>query len=276
MINAPEPIKTYKQFVSHQSPKNKIRNLLRSGAILALSRLRSIPQTSNWLRFPYYHHVFDDERAGFDAHLRYMKNFGDFIGLDDAVAWLASDEPIQGRYFCITFDDGFRNCLTNAMPILLEHEVKAAFFLPTRYIGASGKEISSSFYKGRNIIMEFLSWEDCKQMVQAGMTIGSHTVNHVRLSNLSAKEAEQELSDSKKTIEDKLGQPCLHFCCPVGIPGTDFLEERDPKIAQQVGYKSFLTTKRGSWQHKSSPMLVEREHTTAIWKTFQLRYFFSL
>jgi peptidoglycan/xylan/chitin deacetylase (PgdA/CDA1 family) len=60
----------------------------------------------------------DDECASFDKQLKYMKNIGDFISLDDAVTLLESNQSLCGRYFCITFDEGFKNCFTNAIPIL--------------------------------------------------------------------------------------------------------------------------------------------------------------
>ena len=77
----------------------------------------------------------DDERRGFDAHLRYMSRHGDFISMDDAVQALVNPAGIGGRYFCVTFDDGVKNCVTNALPILVERRVPAAFFIATDYVG---------------------------------------------------------------------------------------------------------------------------------------------
>ena len=117
-----------------------------------------MPRNANWLRFPYYHHVFDDERANFDAHLRYMRKYAEIISLDDAMGMLSAADPIDGRYFCLTFDDGFKNCLTNALPILLEHQAKAAFFVPTSFIGTSvehDRERLLGFYGHGRILMEF-------------------------------------------------------------------------------------------------------------------------
>jgi len=273
------PVTTYEHFSAHISLKNRVRSLIRNGAIFALSLTRSMPQKLNWIQFPYYHHVFDDERSGFEEHLRYMKNFGDFISLDDAVDVLESNHPVNGRYFCITFDDGFKSCMTNAMPVLLKYEVPATFFLPIKYIDSSvenDSELCSGFFKGEEIMMEFLSWEDCRKMAQAEMSFGSHTVGHVRLIELSEEEAEREMKESKSIVEREIGRPCHHFCSPVGHPGIDFLVDRDPKIAERLGYKSFATGRRGSVRRKPTPMLLERHHIVAAWNTYQLRYFLSL
>ena len=269
---------TYQQFTAHLSLKNRGRSLMRDGALFAFSLMRSIPRGLNWIQFPYYHHVFDDERNGFDEHLKYMKNFGDFISLDDAVDVLESNRPIDCRYFCITFDDGFKSCITNAMPILLKYKVPATFFIPTKYIGSSvdrDSELCSGFYEGEKIMMEFLSWEDCRKMAQEGMSFGSHSVSHIRLINLSEEDVERELKDSKSIIECELGQPCVNFCPPVGHPGVDFLVDRDIKIAKRLGYRSFATGRRGSVRRRQAPMQIDRHHIIAVWPTYQLRYFFS-
>ena len=129
-----QPVRTYAEFGSHSGGSEQFRAMARDAAVLALSIGRSINATSGWIRFPYYHHVFDDERHGFTRQLNYLRGFGEFISLDDAVGLLISGKAIDGRYFCITFDDGFKNCLTNAVPILLDKGAPAAFFMTTGYI----------------------------------------------------------------------------------------------------------------------------------------------
>lgn len=273
-----KPALRYRDFAGHQSLVSRIRAIARDGSILALSAGRSIARSSGWIRFPYYHHVFDDERDGFSRQLTYLNNFGDFISLDDAVAMLESGDDIKGRYFCITFDDGFRNWLTNAMPILLDHGAPAAFFLATDYIGtdleADREHLLGFFDHGQNL-MEFLSWPDCKRMIDAGMTIGSHTVHHARLADLQADDVFKELIDSKAVIEENLGVTCDHFCFPFGIPNNDFLPERDSDLVRQAGYRSVSTGLRGAMRQGASPYMIRRDHILANWSNFQLRYFLS-
>ncbi len=109
------------------------------------------------------------------------------------------------------------------------------------------------------------------------MTVGSHTVTHPRLVDVAAPDVERELLESKQTIEHQLGTECRHFSCPKGRPDVDFLEHRDPGIAARLGFRSFLTTKRGGVDERRSanPMLIPRDHVIASWSVHQLRYFFS-
>ena len=92
-----ESIRTYRDFIARQSLAAKARGLARDAALRALSLGRSPAAVSGWIRFPFYHHVFDDERKDFERQLDFMAGLGDFIGLDDAVAMLAAGDPIDGR-----------------------------------------------------------------------------------------------------------------------------------------------------------------------------------
>jgi peptidoglycan/xylan/chitin deacetylase (PgdA/CDA1 family) len=278
MTPSAAPVRRYKDFAAGTSALARARGALRDAAVTALSVGRRPDATKGWIRFPFYHHVFDDEQGGFARQLDYMSSLGDFIGLDAAVQLLASGDPIDGRYFCVTFDDGFKNWFTNAVPILVDQGAAAAFFLVTRYIGTSpeaDRDALLGFYEEGDLLMEFLNWDDCRQMVAAGMTIGSHTVNHVRLAALDEAAAEAELRQSKQTIEAELGQPCDHFCCPFGRENIDYFPDRDPNIARRVGFKSFLSGHRGAMRQGNSPMMVRRDHLLAGWGNAQLRYFFS-
>ena len=269
-----QPINNFSDFMSAYSWQQRLRSKVRDSAVVSLSPFKRIPRKDNWIRFPYYHHVFNDERESFARQLKYMKNFGDFISLDDAIEMLESDSSIQGRYFCITFDDGFKNCATNAVPILINHNAPASFFLPTKYIGSASGE-ALDFWLPIRVSVEFLNWEDCREMMRSGMSFGAHTVSHRLLIDLSDTEVEKELRDSKEHIEREFQIPCQHFCCPVGQPDIDFSTNRDPEIARRLGYRSFLTTRRGSASRKPKPMLLERDHVIAGWSNHQLRYFFS-
>lgn len=272
------PVQTYRDFIAGQSLLDRARGALRNAAILALSTGRSLDNKEGWIRFPFYHHVFDDERLGFARQLDFMASHGDFIGLDDAVDMIESGAPINGRYFCVSFDDGFKNWITNAMPILLDYGVPAAFFVVAGYIGTEVKrdrEKLLGFYESRDRLMEFLSWDDCREMAGAGMTIGSHTINHVHLCDLDDDEVEAELAGSKQLIESELGRACDHFCCPFGRANIDYRPDHHPAIALRAGYRTFLATTRGAVRQGASPMEIPRDHLLAGWENYQLRYFFS-
>jgi peptidoglycan/xylan/chitin deacetylase (PgdA/CDA1 family) len=112
-------------------------------------------------------------------------------------------------------------------------------------------------------------------MADAGMTIGSHTMNHVHLTDLDDDGVEAELADSKQLIEAELGRACVHFCCPFGRANIDYRPDHHPAIALRIGYRTFLATTRGAVRQGASLMGIPRDHLLAGWENYQLRYFFS-
>lgn len=73
--------------------------------------------------------------------------------------------------------------------------------------------------------------------------IGAHTVSHPRMSELSAESALAELVEGRARLESRLGLEVRHFAFPYGRPGD--CDERDFGLAQQAGYVSASTTRRG-------------------------------
>jgi peptidoglycan/xylan/chitin deacetylase (PgdA/CDA1 family) len=280
-VDPPRPRLTqYRQLENSFPLKRRLRNTARKSAIFLMSLASKIPPGRQSVSFPMYHHVFDDERQDFARHLRFLRNHGDLIGVDDALKALTNPAGVGGTYFCITFDDGFRNCFTNAMPILVEHKAPAAFFLPTDYIGKDldrDWETTRRFFEtsGYDVPIEFLTWDECRQMQSAGMTIGAHTCGHVRISELDRAAVERELRESKSIIERELGRPCEHFACPWGRPGLDFDPAVHPQIAREFGYKSFLTTRRGPNYAGTDPFALKRENFFAFDGDSLLRYFLA-
>ena len=244
-----------------------------------LGRLARIPIQQEWIQFQFYHGVLDDQRGVFQRQLAFLRRHGDFIGLDEALALLRSASRLGGRYFCLTFDDGFKNVFTNAVPILKELQIPAAFFLPTKYIGLDLEqdwEQIAPFYERswRNYpgVFEFLSWDECRKLAAAGFVVGSHTHSHRRLTDLTSDEAARELSLSKQILEDRLGCPCRHFCCPWGRPGRDYDPGVHPQLTRRVGYESFFTAEKGPSFKGDSAFILRRTGCETELSPAVLRY----
>ena len=251
--NTPRPrLRRRSDLRAGQSLRGRIDDQSRRLARSAFGLFSRPPPEKEWILFQFYHWVLDDEREAFRRQLKFLRRYGDFSSLDDAVAALQSPSGIGGRYFCVTFDDGFKNWFTNAVPVLKELGVPAAFFLPTKYIGldldADWEQVAPFYqrsWKKYGGFFDFLNWDECRQMAAAGFTFGSHTHSHPRLTSLEPAEAELELLLSKQAIEAQLGQTCRHFCCPWGKAGKDFDPALHPDMARRLGYVSFLTTEYG-------------------------------
>ena len=84
-----------------------------------------------------------------------------------------------------------------------------------------------------------LSWNEVKQMAQDGITMGSHGHTHSILSRMAIEKAKEDILNSKKIIEEKLGVQVKHFAFPNGRE-EDFSEELRGYY-QEIGFESVST-----------------------------------
>ena len=86
-----------------------------------------------------------------------------------------------------------------------------------------------------------MSWDEVGECVQTSdITMGSHSVDHLRLASLDEEHIRQQLVDSKNDIEQHIGRKCRHLCYPNGS-----YDERVINIGEECGYKAAVTTVSG-------------------------------
>ena len=156
-----------------------------------------------------------------------MKNFGEFISMDAAVELLTGKDPLDGRYFCLSSDDGLKSCVTSALPILNDLQVPCIFYVVTDYMGktfeAADQVAHNVFnFTSNNSSLEFMTWDDCRTLMDCNMSIGSHSCSHPKMTDLAPADIGSELAVSKAKIEEYLGGTCRHFCVPYGTPGLHY------------------------------------------------------
>lgn len=266
-------ITLFKDFNSKRNARQVIREKIRKIAIAGVSGSRKMNKVKNWIRFPYYHHVFDDEKIGFERQLKYLKDSGEFINMDQACDLMEGKQAINGRYYCVSFDDGYHNCFTNMLEITANLQIPVIIYLPSDYIYEEGnyKETVMTGSKSEGFI-KYLNWSECREMQHHLVTFGSHTCSHAHLIELMPEQIRDELFNSKKVIEDKLEIDCLHFASPWGHIDVDF-PPISTSIAKEIGYRSFATANRGPMYPNSNCYLVKRDHLLANWENFQVKYF---
>lgn len=135
---------------------------------------------------------------------------------------------LQGAALCplhpivLTFDDGYQDAYDQALPVLHHYGFTATFYIISGRVGQPG----------------YLTWDELIAMHNAGMEIGSHTINHYDLTALAPLEARRQIVQSKAELEQRLGFPVKDFAYPSG--------RYNQAIEQQVraaGYQSAATTR---------------------------------
>lgn len=152
----------------------------------------------------------------------------------------------------LTFDDGFRNFLTEAFPVLEKYDFTATVFLVTDFCGKHNDWEGNPADLPRS---NLLDWNEIKRLSEYGIEFGSHTKTHPDLTELSSEKAKAEIVESKSVIEDRLGEKVETFAYPYGK-----FDSETKRIAAQ-NYGAACSTNLGKIGFDSDPFALERLDT---------------
>lgn len=155
----------------------------------------------------------------------------------DALEW---GRPLPPRPVLITFDDGYRDVLYNAEPVLHRLHMPAIAFVISDRVSSGDPS--------------FLTWADLRDLGHDGFTIGSHTVHHLDLTTLPIPEARAEVTRSRETLEKHLGLPVYWFSYPGGAEDPAVV-----RLVRRAGYLLAVTTQPGFDQSAREPFLLHRD-----------------
>jgi len=197
---------------------------------------------------PYYQ--INTSPAAFAQQMRWLRNAGyRTLDLHELPSALQSQIDLSKR-FVITFDDGYRDLLTEGMPALQQCGFTATVFLTTDRIQSSPRRIEGA---------DYLTWQDVRELHELGISFGSHTVSHPDLRSLEPEEIDYELGYSKEMIEQALGAPIRSFSYPFPFPEEDqnftrFLAD----ALQNHGFQIGVSTVLGRASNHSSTLFLPR------------------
>jgi peptidoglycan/xylan/chitin deacetylase (PgdA/CDA1 family) len=167
------------------------------------------------------------------AQLQWLRRAGYATVNMDAVcsAWRGERE-LPARAVAITFDDGLRDCVEHAVPVLAAHGFTATFYIVAGLVGMTSQWLLAE----RGFEFPMADWAMLRAAEDAEMYCESHTVSHPRLAKLSPAACREELALSRKLLEDGLGRSVRHLAYPFGSFSP---EVRD--IAGEMGYTTACT-----------------------------------
>lgn len=155
------------------------------------------------------------------------------VGAAEAVA--ALEAPGQARIIGLTFDDGYRDVVDNALPVLAELGFRATVFLPT---GAIDGAYPLPWYERPPPLLD---WDTVVELDRAGtLDFGAHTLSHANLLALDEAAATREIAGSKQILEARLGHPTGTFCYPAGLHS-----ERERRLVRESGFSAAVGAEPG-------------------------------
>jgi peptidoglycan/xylan/chitin deacetylase (PgdA/CDA1 family) len=158
----------------------------------------------------------------------------------DVLARCMRGEPAcPPRPVALTFDDGYEDAYTAALPVLQRYGFTATFYIVSGFVGQPG----------------YMSWEQLAALRDAGMEIGAHSVSHPDLTSLDPLELGRQVAEPKAELEARLGVPVVSFCYPAGRYSGAVVE-----AVRAAGYESATTTR---WDNDySDPLALPRRRVS--------------
>jgi peptidoglycan/xylan/chitin deacetylase (PgdA/CDA1 family) len=217
-----------------------------------------------------YHRVARDGRPGtlhterFARHLGHLKANYRFVAPSTIAKVLKEGASLPVDSVGVTFDDGYRDLLDEALPLLRREGVTAGFFVLTAHLPGRGAlfldrirgtameaerkalaSLASSERERRLADLPavdapaLMDAEDIRRLVAEGQEVGSHGRTHGLLPALPPGEAEAEIRESRKELLRHASHDAQLFAYPWGAH-----REEDRRMAREAGYSAAYS---GEW-----------------------------
>jgi peptidoglycan/xylan/chitin deacetylase (PgdA/CDA1 family) len=189
------------------------------------------------------HKIYVTE-SRFDEHMSYLKDAGfETLTFKDVLDYKTHPDRLFPKHpVIISFDDGYENNFTKALPILKKHGMKAVFYLLTNPHSHNHWDADTKAPQ-----LKLMS-PDQRQTLAQDMEIGSHGFDHKKLSQMNWEQAAQEFENSKQTLEKEFGSPILSYAYTYGDRA-----DRDIQLAKRAGYAFAVNTTRGVLHFADNP-----------------------
>lgn len=165
----------------------------------------------------------------------------------DVVAYLEGRAAFPSRPLILTFDDGYEDNYSLAFPLLQRYGMRAVIFAVTDF------SRRWNFWDPDAAPAPLLTPAQLREMADGGIEFGAHTVTHPHLPRVPLAQARQELEESRKILEDLVGQPVVSFAYPYGE-----LSREVASLVAETGYRFAVTNDRGVLRWADNPWALGR------------------
>jgi peptidoglycan/xylan/chitin deacetylase (PgdA/CDA1 family) len=181
----------------------------------------------------------------FDEQMAQLRELGyTVVGLDAVLAHYVEGKPLPPKAVLVTFDDGYRDNLENALPILERYGYPAVLFAPIGYLGEPRPLPHEEHLRARGIVNATLDWGELRELDAAGLRIECHGISHRPVAALELDEAAREIVVSKLRLEEALGRPVKAFAYVKGSEAH--YKPVHLSLVRQAGYELGFTSVSGA------------------------------
>lgn len=190
----------------------------------------------------------------FDRQVAALAETVEIVALADLPSLLAA--PPRGRaskpLVCLTFDDGFANFHSHAMPVLRRYDARATLFVVTDFVGSQEPmpfdrwstryrhEVPPPFWRP-------IGWQELHECIASGLvTVGSHSHRHRVGTACTASELREEAEQSRVVLRARLGDAhAAMFSYPYGSTRPALVNRAYVEAVRSAGYRLAVSTDLG-------------------------------
>lgn len=219
---------------------------------------------SSWIPVLMYHKIPDKKiesqhkiyvtKDNFEKHLRFFQKRGfQTLTFSDLQKFRTGQEKFKDfpkKPLILTFDDGYRDNLENASPLLKKYNFRAQLFL------LADPEINMNSWDANNSepTHEIVSGADRLKWKDSAFEIGSHGFSHKKITAFDTAAALNELSESKRSLEKEFNLDINVFAFTYGITK----KTESAELAQKAGYAYAVNTDSGGLLLETAPYSIFR------------------
>jgi peptidoglycan/xylan/chitin deacetylase (PgdA/CDA1 family) len=193
----------------------------------------------------------------FEAHLQFLRDAGyTTISLEDLYWYLMTGRPLPDKPIILTFDDAYRDNYEIAFPLLKKYGFKATFLAITDFIDWGYER--------------YVTWEQLREMQQAGMEIGAHSRDHPDLRGRDTDFLVWQILGPREAIEAHVGVRPRFFSYPSGA-----YDENVIAVLRSAHYWGAVTTHQGTLQSSDRPFELRRIRVRGYYGPDELAYWIN-
>jgi peptidoglycan/xylan/chitin deacetylase (PgdA/CDA1 family) len=196
----------------------------------------------------------------FARQLAALSECAEFVRLADVPERLLSSVVSDRPLVCVTFDDGYANVLTRALPVLLRHGAPATVFVVTGYVGSTEPMPFDAWgqkhrHESSPETWRAATWDELRAAVQTGLvSVESHSDRHLDGRLCDARQFEEEARRSRAVLRERLdGDSGSAYAYPYGSTRLGHVPPAYITGVRQAGYALAVSTDLGLADGTSDP-----------------------
>jgi len=184
----------------------------------------------------------------FGRQMAWLERLG-YLGLSMTALQPYLNGKKNGKVVGITFDDGYLNNLSNALPSLTKHGFSSTCYAVSGLLGKTNVWDESTGIAQTPLMNE----AQLRQWVSAGQEVGSHTHQHIDLTVSEKNTCQLEIWLDKSELESVVKKPVEHFCYPYGRYQPEHIN-----MVDDIGFVTATTTQRSRCHSKTDMLQLPR------------------